>query len=238
METVEWPKEWAKEEGWPSLTDKGTPGSIPLTSESRLWVSLSAGLARNGVAGGVSARTALLGGPDIPVVRTIEQVRSDILEYFSQTKKRPSNKGYPWNGVDQWLRRQKPKMTLASLCDLLGISGRETRTLESTRAEIQAYFDVNGVRPSQHTSTFWKNVHQWAYTQGSSLRKVCDDMGLSGQKNFSRNVPSIKVEIEHHYRTTGEWPTQRTSDVWKRHSTYLYRQGVSLGQLCAEVGAT
>jgi hypothetical protein len=51
--------------------------------------------------------------------------------------------------------------------------------MEEAKAEVLAYHNEHGRRPSQETNPEWNQWHQWLRARGKSLSQLCDELGLA-----------------------------------------------------------
>jgi hypothetical protein len=107
--------------------------------------------------------------------RTMEDARAEIQAFYNEHGKRPSYRKKAALAV--WLRKQDT--SLGDLCDELGLPGKHVcvrgRTMGDVRAEIQAFYDEHGTRP---TCARMVAISRWLHKRQLSLGEVCDEMGL------------------------------------------------------------
>lgn len=104
---------------------------------------------------------------------TRASVEAETRKFCEDTGRRPSNRDMPCH--EQWLQRQGS--SLAKLCDELGLPGGRVfdRTRESIKAEVRKVFEDTGRRPSKNDM---RSQDQWLRKRGSSIPKLCDELGL------------------------------------------------------------
>lgn len=168
--------------------------------------------------------------------RTIEGIKADILRYFKQNQKRPPHaSSKEWVNNEAWLRRRGS--SLRQLCDELGLPGPQWgRTLKAIQQDIRQYYKQHKKRPFERSSQLWLNHNSWLRRQGSSLRQLCDEMGLPEERSFSRTVKSVERELTLYYKRYKRRPTEEESPFWTNHNNWLRKRGSSLRKLCNELG--
>lgn len=116
-----------------------------------------------------------------------------------------------------------------------------TKTWDSIRRDVAAFHDEHGHRPTQIDL---RNHDAWLARRGSSLSKLCDEMGLTEHRPVGGAAPKwkhphryaadeVKERIRTFYREHGRRP------YWaemKKDAEYLSRNGASLTDLCDDLG--
>jgi len=115
---------------------------------------------------------------------------------------------------------------------LLGLHERpiRSRTLESARAEVLASYEKHGRRPSEQRLSA---TGQWLRYRGSSLRRVCDELGLPGGTNLGRTKEGAKTVTQGFFDKHGRRPVAQDLRAW---DSWLRGRGSSLVVLCDEMG--
>ena len=100
----------------------------------------------------------------------MESARTEVRDFFDKHGRRPK-----WKEVRSLTHRLRSNgMTLTALCDEMGFPDGK-RTMGSAMAEVRDFFGKHGRRPK---SKDLANIDAWLRARGSSLRKLCDEMGL------------------------------------------------------------
>lgn len=230
---IEWPSKWDPEEGWPSSNET----EPPLTREPRQWVYLAHALRSQHLLRFSSRIEALGGPPEKNFDRTIEGIKEEILAHYNTVGKRPTQRtSKKWRNDCIWLLTQKT--SLHGLCNELALPGGRifVRSMEGLKREILTYYESTRERPTETTSKEWMNRNAWVRTnEGTSLHAICNEMKLPGGNVFTRSIDEIKKGVQEHFKATGERPTERTSEEWRRRTRWLRAQGIPLNQLCNEL---
>ncbi len=166
------------------------------------------------------------GRPDPVTDRTLNSARQEIQAFFDEYGRRPRRRDL--YALNSWLQRRGS--SIAKLCNEMGLprDQNRNRTLDSARQEIQAFYDRLGRRP------VWKDLrgldHWLRRHHGSSITKLCDEMGLSGGP---RTLDSARRDIQAFYDQHERRPTRRdfaALNQWLRR-----HQDSSVSELCNEL---
>ena len=160
--------------------------------------------------------------------RTMESVRQELQAFYNEHGRRPV--GREMTGVESWLRDHDS--SIRKLCDEMGLPGgaRRSRTMGEARQEVQAFFDEHGRRPTQIEMT---GVDSWLYARGSSLRKLCDEMGLPGGARLDRTMENVRQELQAFYNEHGRRPKTHEKSALQG---WLQLRGASVSRMCDEMG--
>lgn len=215
---IKWPKEWDNKEGW------GTSGQSPLSVlEFRRWSSLTVILSGQGITR--LDRIEALGGPTSPSSRSIESLSCQIRSYYEKHGRRPSaSTSQLWGSHNQWLANHHD-LSLTQLCTNLGIPevSNRTRSLADVETEIRSYYKKHGERPSVSIHE-WGIINAWlANRHDTTLRKVCDALGLPIRFNLTRTRSLIRKEIRAYYSKHKRRPFIKASNEWQQHDAWLAR---------------
>jgi len=179
----------------------------------------------------------LPGGRKYDFDRTMDRARDEIQAYYEEHGKRPKlGTGREWKRWDSWLHDQGT--SLRTLCIEMDLPGGIDldRTIPRARIEIQAYYDEHGTRPDLSTGREWRRWDSWLHDRGTSLRGLCDEMGLPGGIDLDRTVVRARDEIQAYYEEHGERPCVTTGREWDRWNRWLHDRGTSLFRLCNAMG--
>ncbi len=161
----------------------------------------------------------------------LESVRSDVLEFYKDTGRRPSPRvSDNWRLIGNWLTRQG--QSLPELCDDLGLPRVcRSRTLDQVKAEVKAYFQTNGKRP---TPSVMGSTNAWLMkNHGTSISLLCDDLGMPKLNVRGRTMEEVREKILAFFKEHGRRPTGRK---WAAVGSWLKLQGTTLSQLCDQLG--
>ncbi len=223
---IAWPASWPPTEGWPTQMH----GHAPLTKEPRLWASLAAGMVR--LQTRLQDRVVALGGPaGDNMKRTLHSVEKLILTYCDVHGRRPTRRlDHDWGRINAWLGGRGS--SLSKLCDELKLPvGRVTaRTLESVTRDVLEYHKTTGERPVKKLNRKWANDAVWLIKQGTTLPKLCDELGL---RPATRTAEKIESEVLSYAAAhDGQRPTAQTSPKWLADDAWLQTRNTSLSKLC------
>jgi cephalosporin hydroxylase len=211
-------------------------GKRPTQKTSKKWRNWNGWLRSQGSSlHKLCKQMGLPGG--LNLTRTMEGARTAVQTYFDEHGKRPTERtNKEWRRWGKWLCYQGS--SLHKLCGEIGLPGGRnlTRTMEGARTAIQAYFDEHGKRPAQKTSKEWHNWGLWLHSQGSSLRKLCGEIGLPGGLNLIRTMDGARTAVQTYFDEHGKRPTELTGKEWMSWNKWLRSQGSSLRKLCGEMG--
>jgi len=163
---------------------------------------------------------------------TRRKAQEKVFQFHASHGRRPSCK--EMGSLPTWLKYHLDE-TLSDFCNEIGIpEDQPLRTRDSIRADVQAFYDEHGHRPTQRD---FKNHDDWLQKQGSSISRMCDEMGLVGDR-FGRRRRRSEKEIEQRvrafYTEHGRRPTQADLPGDNR---WLHRiLGSSLPKLCDAMG--
>jgi hypothetical protein len=176
----------------------------------------------------------------------LDSIEGAISKYYEEHGKLPASSSgdstpytgatVTWKSVDGWLRYYT-KTTLARFCEKAGFKDRLVRDhKELLRQRVQQFFDEHGRRPGTKEMP---NENAWLTRRGSSLRKMCDELGLPGLSKLpehfrtGRTEDSCRQELIGFYREHARPPVP--SDVPNVYG-WLHRKGVSWTRFCREAG--
>lgn len=161
--------------------------------------------------------------------RTLESAKQEVLDFYKEYGCRPHNRDLI--ALSGWLSYHY-NLSVANLCDEMGFSGgRVDRSMGFAKQEIQEFFKEYGRRP---TAKDLGSLNQWLSShQGTTLSKLCDELGIDERRNYHRDMESAKQEVLAFYEEHGRCPTSATHSAL---NAWLLKQGVTLPQLCAEMG--
>ena len=126
------------------------------------------------------------------------------------------------------LRLHRMGSSLKEVCDEMGLPSKEDLADERNRNEVQAFFVEHGRRP---LSTELKVLDTRLNRRGSSLKKLCDEMGLPSRQDSFR-VQALEM-VREFFADHGRRP--RVREMCNLHHR-LYAQGSSLMKICDEAG--
>lgn len=116
---------------------------------------------------------------------------------------------------------------------LLGLVGQRKpskpyvkRTMENVRAEIRSFYQQHGRRPRTAEVA---SVYVWCRNHGTSLKDICDEMGLPHISQYT--IELCRHRVSEFYETHGRRP--------KRGEVHLERgvhAVISLKELCDDAG--
>jgi len=72
--------------------------------------------------------------------------------------------------------------------------------------------------------------------QGTSLSQLCNELALSGSRDYDRTMGRARAEIRAFYAEHGTRPTKHVNVEWRRWADWLRKRDTSLCQLCDEMG--
>jgi hypothetical protein len=163
-------------------------------------------------------------------IRTIYDVQRMVRQYHETHGVRPTCKDF--RTFDRWLRLNGSSINL--MCDDMGLPRRsrergrrhDGRTLETTEAEILAFYQEQGKRP---TSADLSTLDTWLHDRhDSSVSRVCQRLGLPGGQIRGRTMDSARAEISNFYDEHGRRPIKRDmvnldSWLWMHHRLSIHR---------------
>jgi len=221
---IKWPKGIDPSEGAP-----GAKSVSPSGEDARSLGNLSH---KHGIRHSLVLEQLGIGQAHV-IYRTVDSVKTEIVNHFKDYNKRPSCKTSPkWKNHNRWLVSKGS--SLRQLCAELGLSGGHTlekRSVESITIEAKKFYAETGERPTQYTSNLWRGRHQWLQRKGYSLNQICNELGMLGGRNTGRSLQTIQAEIRKFFKKFRRCPTQRDSGAWKGHNSWLRTQGSSLSAL-------
>jgi len=165
--------------------------------------------------------------------RSMLRLREDLQAFFNEHGSRPTNK--EMGAWCSWLRAHHKGITLHGVCNDMGLSSRVAHpgkasvrlSKKQVTQEVQKFYDREKRRPMN------KEVRKgadWLKRHDSSLRELCDEMGLP--------VDGYTMEIARHEvgefnETHGHRPRHRDLPKLAR---WLRSQDISLPRLGEEMG--
>jgi len=160
----------------------------------------------------------------------VNEATKEIQAFFDEHGRRPSVRERA--ALAATLRSRAS--SIPQICEAMGLPkrSRSKRTLEGARQEIQAFFEEHGRRPA---CAEMGGLSNWSATQGTTLRKLCDELELPGNRRYDRTIEGVRREIQAFFEEHGRRPKQKeghfnTLDQW------LFRHGSSIPKLCNEMG--
>ena len=199
-----------------------------------------------------------------------EDIKKAILKYLEEHGKNPTSGtedaskycGFrpgviTWGGVNGKLGMQGS--SISKLCIEMGLKTDTSLTLDDIKKGILKYFKEHGKVPEQRSgdaskyfgfrpgAITWVSIDGRLRLQGSSIFKLCAEMGLEIDMSDLTRKDIEKVVVEY-FKEHGKVPRQRSGDAsnyfgfqtrvttWDRVNRRLRIQGSSLSKLCIEMG--
>jgi hypothetical protein len=169
----------------------------------------------------------LPGGHD--KTRTLAKARQVIQKFFLEHQRRPTLTDLPkWN---DWLSYNEG-LSIAKLSDEMGLPGGLVlgRTMQDARDEILRFFEDHGKRPRGKDLI---PVRSWLASQGTTMRKMCDELGLPASLRLDRSLKAAKREIRVFYEEHGRRP--RVCDMGAWNSWLQAHHKLSVPRLCDQM---
>lgn len=147
-----------------------------------------------------------------------------------------SNEPRQWRSLDNLLATNCDCRISERVSALGGPDPKNTsRTIQSVTYEVQVFYREFGRRPSNKTDSSWNNHDQFLKRQGSSLKTLCDDLGLPERLKLNRTMDTLQTEIAEFFAVTGDRPHQRTNREWGLWDKWLrHNHATSLAKVCDE----
>lgn len=223
---IEWPKKWGLE-GWP-YDGFHTGTTRPLHGlETRTWARLSSALARkHGI--GVAVCRERLGGPKCFQAQEwdLDRLRQCIkaLGQVSVSRRVGPIDGWPgmtWGAADNHLRTHHNFSLARFVCEVLGISGRNSWDLKGLKKAIRGHYRRYGKPPTQESGSIGDLPGKtWAGADGflkrekeMSLPILCAKVLRRGRKGVW-DLSQIESAVRRHYRTHGKAPSTGPIEGW------------------------